>query len=87
MASVIRTPSVVLSANSAATTASRRSGPASAVTETPGRPFFMMTGVRKASRAPAASNRSTRWGAISGGRSSRVASTISSGSVGGAAAA
>src|SRR5439155_5307718 len=56
-----RTPIVEDSAKSRSTTAGARRGSQRAVTSTPGRPFFICTGVRKTSAAPLSKRASVRW--------------------------
>ena len=53
----MRTPSAVVSRTIASATARASSGRANADSTTPGRPFFICTGVVQTSRAPAAKAR------------------------------
>ena len=75
----MRTPSAVVSRTIASATARASSGRASADSTTPGRPFFICTGVVQTSRAPAAKARAAASGTSSPGVSSRFVSiTITS---------
>ena len=74
-------PSVPVSANTRSSQRATTSGRHRTLSTTPGRSFFICTGVTKTSSAPADCNRSRTWPIVSPGTSSRFVSSITTCSV------